>query len=60
VADRLETLAAVTGADELIVTTITHDHADRIRSHVLLAEEWRARQSVRSTDSLRPKEGAHT
>ncbi len=28
------------GADELIVTTITHDHADRVRSYQLLAEEW--------------------
>ncbi len=43
VADRLETLASVTGADELVVTTITHDHADRVRSHQLLAEEWQRR-----------------
>ena len=27
-------------ADELIITTITHDHADRVRSYQLLAEEW--------------------
>ncbi|HTJ70125.1 MAG TPA: LLM class flavin-dependent oxidoreductase [Actinospica sp.] len=40
VADRLETLRDATGADELIVTTITHDHADRVRSFELLAEEW--------------------
>jgi alkanesulfonate monooxygenase SsuD/methylene tetrahydromethanopterin reductase-like flavin-dependent oxidoreductase (luciferase family) len=32
-----------TDADELIVTTITHDHADRVRSHQLLAEEWHRR-----------------
>ncbi|MFD9125537.1 LLM class flavin-dependent oxidoreductase, partial [Kitasatospora sp. NPDC059571] len=40
VADRLETLRDATGADELIITTITHRHADRLRSHALLAEEW--------------------
>jgi luciferase family oxidoreductase group 1 len=43
VADQLETLRNATGADELIVTTITHDHADRLRSFELLAEEWAAR-----------------
>jgi alkanesulfonate monooxygenase SsuD/methylene tetrahydromethanopterin reductase-like flavin-dependent oxidoreductase (luciferase family) len=40
VADQLERLQEATGADELIVTTITHSHADRIRSFSLLAEEW--------------------
>jgi alkanesulfonate monooxygenase SsuD/methylene tetrahydromethanopterin reductase-like flavin-dependent oxidoreductase (luciferase family) len=40
VADRLRVLRRVTGADELLVTTITHDHADRVRSFQLLAEEW--------------------
>jgi alkanesulfonate monooxygenase SsuD/methylene tetrahydromethanopterin reductase-like flavin-dependent oxidoreductase (luciferase family) len=43
VADRLETLREATGADELIVTTITHDHVDRVRSFELLAEEWEKR-----------------
>lgn len=43
VADRLEQLRDATGADELIVTTITHDHADRVRSHQLLAQEWHRR-----------------
>jgi alkanesulfonate monooxygenase SsuD/methylene tetrahydromethanopterin reductase-like flavin-dependent oxidoreductase (luciferase family) len=43
VADRLEILRNATGADELIVTTITHDHADRVRSFELLAEEWATR-----------------
>ncbi|HRE02983.1 MAG TPA: hypothetical protein PLV68_16915, partial [Ilumatobacteraceae bacterium] len=33
VADQLAVLAAETGADELVVTTITHDHADRVRSY---------------------------
>jgi luciferase family oxidoreductase group 1 len=40
VADQLETLRDATGADEIIVTTITHGHADRVRSYRLLAEEW--------------------
>jgi alkanesulfonate monooxygenase SsuD/methylene tetrahydromethanopterin reductase-like flavin-dependent oxidoreductase (luciferase family) len=43
VADQLEQLREATGADELIITTITHDHADRVRSYQLLAEEWRRR-----------------
>jgi luciferase family oxidoreductase group 1 len=43
VADKLGQLRDATGADELIVTTITHDHADRVRSYELLAEEWRGR-----------------
>ncbi|MEV4947044.1 LLM class flavin-dependent oxidoreductase [Streptomyces sp. NPDC053755] len=43
VADRLEQLQEATGADELLITTITHGHADRVRSYELLAEEWRRR-----------------
>ena len=44
VADQLEQLRDATGADELIVTTITHDHADRVRSYELLAREWERRE----------------
>ncbi|NUO98992.1 MAG: LLM class flavin-dependent oxidoreductase [Nonomuraea sp.] len=40
VAERLRVLRRVTGADELLVTTITHDHQDRVRSYELLAEAW--------------------
>ncbi len=40
VAAGLERLQEATGADELIITTITHDHADRVRSYELLAKEW--------------------
>jgi alkanesulfonate monooxygenase SsuD/methylene tetrahydromethanopterin reductase-like flavin-dependent oxidoreductase (luciferase family) len=43
VADQLERLREATGADELIITTITHDHADRVRSYELLAREWTRR-----------------
>jgi alkanesulfonate monooxygenase SsuD/methylene tetrahydromethanopterin reductase-like flavin-dependent oxidoreductase (luciferase family) len=40
VAGRLHELQDATSADELVITTITHDHADRVRSYQLLAKEW--------------------
>jgi len=40
VAQRLDQLQEATAADELLVTTITHQHADRVRSYALLAEVW--------------------
>ncbi|GAA2556762.1 LLM class flavin-dependent oxidoreductase [Winogradskya consettensis] len=40
VATQLRTLQRVTGADELLVTTMTYDHTDRVRSFELLAKEW--------------------
>ncbi|MFF2315922.1 LLM class flavin-dependent oxidoreductase [Arthrobacter sp. NPDC058097] len=40
VAEGLRTLQRVTGANELLVTTITHRQADRIRSQELLAQAW--------------------
>ncbi|HEX9999578.1 MAG TPA: LLM class flavin-dependent oxidoreductase [Actinoplanes sp.] len=40
VAEQLDTLRRVTGADELLVTTMTHHHADRVRSFELLAKHW--------------------
>jgi alkanesulfonate monooxygenase SsuD/methylene tetrahydromethanopterin reductase-like flavin-dependent oxidoreductase (luciferase family) len=43
VADQLQILQEATGANELIVTTIVHDHADRVRSYELLAKEWEHR-----------------
>jgi alkanesulfonate monooxygenase SsuD/methylene tetrahydromethanopterin reductase-like flavin-dependent oxidoreductase (luciferase family) len=46
VAEQLDVLAAETGADELLITTITHGHADRIRSYELLAHEWAARSAI--------------
>ncbi|MET0419904.1 MAG: LLM class flavin-dependent oxidoreductase [Actinoplanes sp.] len=42
VVERLETLRRVTEADELLVTTITHGHDDRVRSFELLAKHWPA------------------
>ena len=40
VAGQLRVLQGATGADELLVTSVTHAHADRVRSHELLAREW--------------------
>ncbi|MCI2416365.1 MsnO8 family LLM class oxidoreductase [Saccharopolyspora sp. K220] len=39
---KLTTLRDATDADELVITTITHDHADRVRSYELLAKAWEA------------------
>ncbi|WP_051274806.1 LLM class flavin-dependent oxidoreductase [Cellulomonas sp. URHD0024] len=36
----LEALVRATGADELLLTTITHDPSDTARSYELLAREW--------------------
>ena len=43
VADQLERLRDATEADELIIATITHDHANRVRAYQLLADEWARR-----------------
>jgi luciferase family oxidoreductase group 1 len=43
VADRLDVLQRATQADELVLTTITHDYDARVRSYELIAEEWRTR-----------------
>jgi alkanesulfonate monooxygenase SsuD/methylene tetrahydromethanopterin reductase-like flavin-dependent oxidoreductase (luciferase family) len=40
VAKHLRVLQEATGADELLVTAVTHQHADRVRSFELLAREW--------------------
>lgn len=40
VVTRLEALQRVTGANELLVTSITHRHRDRLESHRLLADAW--------------------
>lgn len=44
VAERLDSLRRVTGADELVVTSVTHKHEDRLRSYELLAREWGLRK----------------
>ena len=40
VAEHLRTLQRVTGADELLLTTVTHDEQAQLRSFALLAEAW--------------------
>ncbi|VFA95076.1 Limonene 1,2-monooxygenase [Nocardia farcinica] len=40
VVERLGALQRATGANELLVTSVTHDHAARLASHRLLAEAW--------------------
>ncbi|MGC5247398.1 LLM class flavin-dependent oxidoreductase [Gordonia sp. DT219] len=40
VADKLEQLRDATGASEISITTITHDHDARVRSYELIAKEW--------------------
>jgi alkanesulfonate monooxygenase SsuD/methylene tetrahydromethanopterin reductase-like flavin-dependent oxidoreductase (luciferase family) len=40
VVERLHQLQEATGAHELVITTITHQHTDRVRSYELLAKEW--------------------
>ncbi|OBF13009.1 LLM class flavin-dependent oxidoreductase [Mycobacterium sp. ACS4331] len=40
VAQRLSALQKLSGADELVITSVTHGHADRLRSHELLAQRW--------------------
>lgn len=49
VVERLETLQRVTRADELLVTTDTHDPADARRSFALLAEAWAVTGSTAAT-----------
>ena len=37
VQERLRAMAESTGADEIMVTTMVHDHRERLRSYELLA-----------------------
>jgi alkanesulfonate monooxygenase SsuD/methylene tetrahydromethanopterin reductase-like flavin-dependent oxidoreductase (luciferase family) len=40
VAERLRALQRVAGADELVITSVTHRQEDRLRSHELIAKRW--------------------
>jgi alkanesulfonate monooxygenase SsuD/methylene tetrahydromethanopterin reductase-like flavin-dependent oxidoreductase (luciferase family) len=40
VAEQLRTLQRATNADELVITSVTHRHQDRLRSHELIAKRW--------------------
>jgi luciferase family oxidoreductase group 1 len=46
VAAQLEQLREATDADELIVTTVTHHHHDRVSSYRLLARQWFGRETA--------------
>lgn len=53
VAEGLEVLARVTGADELLLTTETHDPADTARSFELIAQAWgRVDAGARAPESV--------
>lgn len=43
VAEQLAAVVDLLGANEVAVTTMTHDHADRVRSYELLADIWNDR-----------------
>jgi alkanesulfonate monooxygenase SsuD/methylene tetrahydromethanopterin reductase-like flavin-dependent oxidoreductase (luciferase family) len=40
--ERLSALQRLTGADEVVITSVTHDHEARLRSHELIAKRWGA------------------
>lgn len=46
VCEQLSALIERTGVDEVLVTTMVHDHGDRLRSYALLAEAWDREASV--------------
>ncbi|MGW4118991.1 LLM class flavin-dependent oxidoreductase [Nocardia sp. NPDC004711] len=48
VAERLRALQRLTGADEILVTSVTFDHENRVNSHRLLAREWGLSPQVRA------------
>jgi hypothetical protein len=39
VREKIEAEVAATGADEVMVSTLVHGHAERMRSHELIAQE---------------------
>ena len=49
VRERLDELAERTAADELMITTMVHDHADRVRSYELIAEAYGLESGARSS-----------
>ncbi|MEU6582709.1 LLM class flavin-dependent oxidoreductase [Nocardia sp. NPDC046763] len=48
VAERLRALQRLTGADEILITSVTFDYEDRVNSHRLLAREWGLSPQVRA------------
>jgi alkanesulfonate monooxygenase SsuD/methylene tetrahydromethanopterin reductase-like flavin-dependent oxidoreductase (luciferase family) len=51
VTDGLATLLEQTGADELMLTTVVHDHAERVRSYELVAWDVIPRLPQRAASS---------
>jgi len=43
---RLDALQRATGASELLITSVTHDHKARLESHRLLAQAWGLREAA--------------
>ena len=50
----LEALALRTGVDELMITTMVHGPADRLRSYELLAEAWNGAPDTSMTSASQP------
>lgn len=48
--DELAGLAERTGADELMITTMVHDHEDRLRSYELIAESFGIERGTHARD----------
>lgn len=48
VVHQLQVLQRATGADELLISSISHDHQARVRSFELLAEAWHTAQDQQS------------
>jgi len=52
VVQHLDVLQRATGADELLISSITHNHERRARSFELLAEAWQATEAAPSSRRL--------
>ncbi|HJU67213.1 MAG TPA: LLM class flavin-dependent oxidoreductase [Gemmatimonadaceae bacterium] len=59
--DRIDAMVNETGADEIIVVTMVHGHAPRLRSYQLLAAEFGLRDALTSRDGVGAiSEAGHT
>lgn len=54
----IEELLAATGANELMITTMTHGHDDRLRSYELVAGLWSTAASAQGVDAATTAGGA--
>ena len=53
--ERLDAMVADSGADEIMVTTMVHGHAERLRSYELLAEEFELRETLEALEERIPQ-----